>query len=118
MHPVAAIRQELGDRQHYAVQRPPPTLTPRTAMTSQSNINEIRQAIYAATGVAGFSRGYRSRKLRKVCPMAQGLDLRRKSDAVFLAEQLGLIKSDAPQVGALESLFNQADSIMASPLYA
>ncbi|MEO0538773.1 MAG: hypothetical protein AAF215_33560 [Cyanobacteria bacterium P01_A01_bin.123] len=64
-------------------------------LTAAHNINELRQAIYAACGVAGFSKGYRSRKLRKVCPFAQGLDLRRKADVVALAEHLGLI---APKV--------------------
>ena len=61
-------------------------------LTAKANINELRQAIYRACNVAHFSKGYRTRKLRKVCPFAQGLDLRRKSDVVALAEYLGLIK--------------------------
>ncbi|MEO0826880.1 MAG: hypothetical protein AAFY20_09415 [Cyanobacteria bacterium J06639_14] len=61
-------------------------------LTAKTHINELRLAIYRACGVARFSKGYRSRKLRKVCPFTQGLDLRRKSDVVALAQHLGVIK--------------------------
>ena len=64
-------------------------------LTATTPIHELRLAIYRACGVAGFSKGYRSRKLRKVCPFARGLDLRRKADVIALAEHLGLI---APKV--------------------
>ncbi|NER82777.1 MAG: hypothetical protein F6K42_25125 [Leptolyngbya sp. SIO1D8] len=60
-------------------------------LTSNSPINQLRQAIYMACGVLHFSKGYRSKKLRQVCHLANGLDLRRKADVVYLAEQLGLI---------------------------
>ena len=62
--------------------------------TANTTINELRQAIYRACGVAGYSKGYRARKLRKVCPAARGLDLRRKADVVALATHLGLIQSN------------------------
>ena len=64
-------------------------------LTATPPIHELRLAIYRACGVAGFSKGYRSKKLRKVCPFARGLDLRRKQDVIALAEHLGLI---APKV--------------------
>ena len=60
-------------------------------LTATSPIAQLRDAIYTACGVAHFSKGYRSRKLRKVCPESVGLDLRRKADVIYLAEKLGLI---------------------------
>jgi hypothetical protein len=54
-------------------------------------INELRLRIYQACGVAHFSKGYRSTKLRKVCEAARGLDLRRKADVVLLSQRLGLL---------------------------
>ena len=59
--------------------------------TTIATINQLRQAIYERCGVAHYSKGYRSRKLRKVCPQSVGLDLRRKTDVVYLAEQLNLL---------------------------
>ncbi|NEQ45592.1 MAG: hypothetical protein F6K00_19435 [Leptolyngbya sp. SIOISBB] len=67
-------------------------------LTAAATINELRQAIYVACGVAGYSKGYRTRKLRKVCPFARGLDLRRKQDVVALATYLGLIQSNVIHV--------------------
>ncbi|MEO0659844.1 MAG: hypothetical protein AAFY74_20575 [Pseudomonadota bacterium] len=58
-------------------------------------INQLRQLIYAACGVLGYSRGYRARKLRKVCEWAKGLDLRRKDDVRWLAMRLGIIPSES-----------------------
>lgn len=63
-------------------------------LTAATTINELRSAIYRACGVAGYSKGHRARKLRKVCPFARGLDLRRKADVVALATHLGLIASN------------------------
>ena len=60
-------------------------------LTATHPIAQLRQAIYERCGVAHFSKGYRSRKLRKVCPQSVGLDLRRKTDVIYLAEVLGLI---------------------------
>ena len=60
-------------------------------LTATSPIAQLRQAIYERCGVAHFSKGYRSKKLRKVCSESIGLDLRRKSDVVTLAQRLGLI---------------------------
>ena len=60
-------------------------------LTANTAINELREAIYRHCGVAHFSRGYRSKKLRKVCVSAVGLDLRRKEHVIYLAEKLGLI---------------------------
>jgi hypothetical protein len=62
--------------------------------TAKSPINELRLRIYQACGVAGFSRGYRPTKLRKVCEAARGLDLRKKADVVLLAQRLGLLPAD------------------------
>ncbi|NEQ45643.1 MAG: hypothetical protein F6K00_19700 [Leptolyngbya sp. SIOISBB] len=42
-------------------------------LTAATPINELRQAIYVACGVAGYSKGYRTRKLRKVCPLCTGV---------------------------------------------
>lgn len=67
-------------------------------LTAATPINELRQAIYVACGVTGYSKGYRTRKLRKVCPFARGLDLRRKADVVALATYLGLIQSNVVYV--------------------
>ncbi len=54
-------------------------------------INELRLRIYQACGVAGLRSSARSRKLRKVCEAARGLDLRRKADVVLLSQRLGLL---------------------------
>ena len=59
--------------------------------TIATTINQLREAIYRRCGVAHYSKGYRSKKLRKVCPLSVGLDLRRKTDVIYLAEQLGLL---------------------------
>ncbi|MEM6432260.1 MAG: hypothetical protein AAF773_00155 [Cyanobacteria bacterium P01_D01_bin.115] len=67
-------------------------------LTAATTINELRQAIYRLCGVAGYSKSYRARKLRKVCPAARGLDLRRKADVVALATHLGLVKSNVIDV--------------------
>jgi reverse gyrase len=64
------------------------------AMTATTHINALRQAIYQVCGVMGFSKGYRSRKLRQVCEAARGLDLRTKADVVTLATRLGLLGSN------------------------
>ncbi|NER84806.1 MAG: hypothetical protein F6K42_35880 [Leptolyngbya sp. SIO1D8] len=61
-------------------------------LTTASSINELRQAIYRKCGVTHFSKGYRPKKLRQVCHLAQGLDLRRRADVLYLAQQLGLIE--------------------------
>jgi hypothetical protein len=60
-------------------------------LTPTSNLSALRAAIYAATGVAHYSKGYRPRKLRRVCALARGLDLRKAAHVVYLAQQLGLI---------------------------
>ncbi|MBE7384420.1 MAG: hypothetical protein F6J95_023775 [Leptolyngbya sp. SIO1E4] len=60
-------------------------------LTSNSPINQLRQAIYERCGVLHCSKGYRSKKLRQVCHLANGLDLRRKADVVYLAERLGIV---------------------------
>ena len=61
------------------------------ALTTCSNINLLRSAIYAALGIDHYSASTRSRKLRKVCHYANGLDLRRKADVVCLAQHLNLL---------------------------
>jgi len=58
-------------------------------------IRQLRELIYAACGLLHYSKGYRSRKLRKVCEASKGLDLRRKSDVRWLAMHLGIIPSEA-----------------------
>lgn len=60
-------------------------------LTSTSKLNALRAAIYAAAGVEQYSKSYRTRKLRKVCPASRGLDLRRRADVVQLAKHLGLL---------------------------
>ena len=60
-------------------------------LTPTSTIAQLRDAIYRRCGVVHYSRGYRSRKLRKVCSESIGLDLRRKADVVTLAQRLGLL---------------------------
>lgn len=60
-------------------------------LTATSKLNALRAAIYAAAGVAHYSKGYRPRKLRKVCALARGLDLRKAAHVVYLAQQLGII---------------------------
>lgn len=64
-------------------------------LTSTSKLNLLRAAIYAAAGVAHYSKSYRTRKLRKVCEAARGLDLRRRKDVVLLAQRLNLIAKPA-----------------------
>lgn len=59
-------------------------------------ISLLRHAIYECLGIAHLSGSRRSRKLRKVCRLAQGLDLRRKQDVVYLATQLSLIAEALP----------------------
>lgn len=61
-------------------------------LTYTSKLNALRAAIYAAAGVARYSKSYRTRKLRKVCAFARGLDLRRRQHVLRLAAHLGLIK--------------------------
>ena len=58
-----------------------------------ATINQLRQAIYERCSVAHYGKGYRSRKLRKVCSESIGLDLRCKTDVVKLAQRLGLLDS-------------------------
>ena len=65
------------------------TLTPR------SDINALRSAIYAALGIDHYSPSTRSRKLRKVCHYACGLDLRKKADVICLAQHLRLLPEPA-----------------------
>lgn len=69
-------------------------------LTSTSKLNLLRAAIYASAGVAHYSRGYRTRKLRKVCAAARGLDLRRRADVVLLAQRLGIIAKPALELTA------------------
>lgn len=64
-------------------------------LNATSKLNALRAAIYAAAGVAHYSKGYRPRKLRKVCALARGLDLRKASHVVYLAQQLGVISRPA-----------------------
>ena len=68
------------------------------ALTTRSNINRLRSAIYCRLGIAHWSSSSRSRRLRKVCHQANGLDLRRKADVVFLAQYLGLLPKPAMPV--------------------
>ena len=75
----------------------------KTALTANSTINELRQAIYRAAGVGHLSGSRRTRKLRKVLPLARGLDLRRKANVVFLAQHLGLIETNVIYVEFGES---------------
>ena len=71
-------------------------------LTARSNINALRSAIYDRLGVAHYSASTRSRKLRKVCHYADGLDLRRKSDVICLAQHLNLLpKSALPMLDEL-----------------
>ena len=71
-------------------------------LTARSNINALRSAIYDRLGVAHYSASTRSRKLRKVCHYADGLDLRRKSDVICLAQHLNLLpKSAMPMLDEL-----------------
>ena len=71
-------------------------------LTARSNINALRSAIYDRLGVAHYSASTRSRKLRKVCHYADGLDLRRKSDVMCLAQHLNLLpKSAMPMLDEL-----------------
>ena len=67
-------------------------------LTPIAPINQLRQAIYERCGIAHFSKGYRSRKLRKVCQAAIGLDLRNKKHVVYLAKHLGLIQANVVHV--------------------
>ena len=67
-------------------------------LTTRSNINLIRTAIYAALGIDHYSASYRSRKLRQVCSYADGLDLRRRSDVICLAQHLNLLPKPAMPV--------------------
>lgn len=72
-------------------------------LTSTSKLNLLRATIYVAAGVAHYSKSYRTRKLRKVCEAARGLDLRRRSDVVLLAQRLGLIaKSELTTTNVIE----------------
>lgn len=66
--------------------------------STSTNINQLRQAIYVHCGVAHYSKGYRPKKLRQVCRAAVGLDLRRKSDVVLLAQRLGIVQSNVIHV--------------------
>jgi hypothetical protein len=70
-------------------------MLPRTAP-----ISELRHAIYESLGIAHLSGSRRSRRLRKVCRLAQGLDLRRKTDVVYLAVQLGLVIDEVSTIAA------------------
>ena len=60
-------------------------------LTETSSIKDLRQAIYVRFSLQNLSSSYRSQKLRKVCNHANGLDLRRKSDVIYLARQLNII---------------------------
>ena len=64
-------------------------------LTARSNINALRSAIYDRLGIDHYSASTRSRKLRKVCHYANGLDLRRKADVVCLAQHLNLLPEPA-----------------------
>ena len=66
-------------------------------LTKDSSINALRDAIYRRFSLQNYSSSYRSKKLRKLCPIANGLDLRKKRDVIFLAQQLRLIPSDLCQ---------------------
>ena len=76
-----------------------------------AKVRVIRQAIYDRLGVSHYSASYRSRKLRKVCAFACGLDLRRREHCVILAQHLGvMVKPDLPEVDvpSYEDLFAEA----------
>ena len=60
-------------------------------LTETSSIKDLRQAIYTHFNIQNYSSSYKSIKLRKVCAIAQGLDLRKRSDVVFLAKQIGVL---------------------------
>ena len=60
-------------------------------LTKESSIKALRDAIYRRFSLQNLSSSYRSKKLRKVCAHANGLDLRRKSDVIFLCQELGII---------------------------
>ncbi|MDA0265445.1 MAG: hypothetical protein O2890_14790 [Cyanobacteria bacterium] len=72
-------------------------------MTTPS-VNELRLKIYRACGVFHYSGSYRPRKLRKLCEAARGLDLRKKADAILLAQRLNLL----PQSNVIHVDFVQA----------
>ena len=67
---------------------------PSVGASKSYKINDLRQKIYERCGLTKYRPSYRPRKLRKVCELAKGLDLRRKADVIFLAKGLGIIASD------------------------
>ena len=60
-------------------------------LTEKSSIKALRGAIYQKYSLQNLSSSYRSKKLRKVCNHANGLDLRKKSDVVFICQQIGIL---------------------------
>ena len=75
------------------------------------NINVIRRSIYSRLGVSHHPASTRSRKLRKVCSFACGLDLRRREHCVILAQHLELMaRPSLPDVDvpSYEDLFAEA----------
>ena len=75
------------------------------------NINVIRRSIYSRLGVSHHPATTRSRKLRKVCSFACGLDLRRREHCVILAQHLELMaRPSLPEVDvpSYEDLFAEA----------
>lgn len=67
-------------------------------LTARSDINLLRAVIYAAAGADHWRGSTRSRRLRQACHYACGLDLRRRSDVVCLAQHLRLLPEPAMPV--------------------
>ncbi len=72
-------------------------------LTSQSKPADLLRQIYAETHVLGYSNSYRPKKLRKVCPISRGLDLRKPKDVIFLARALNIIAAPAIQPTPIQS---------------
>lgn len=87
-----------------------------TTLTATSKLTALRAAIYAAAGVSGYSKGYRPRKLRKVCSAAKGLDLRRRDHVIRLALHLGIIAAPPLRLidGAVSSVGDLAKQAIAA----
>jgi len=62
--------------------------------TAESKLNILRQAIYLKFGVSLMKDSKRSKELRKRCTIARSVDLRKRSDVIWLCQQLRIIKTE------------------------
>ena len=86
-------------------------LTPCAVMPS---LSELREAIYKRANVAHYSRGYRTRKLRKVFNWTKGLDLRRKDHVLLAACRLCIISREQTPDHVQAQLFASSDIAVAA----